>query len=353
MSKLQVGFVGLGRAAAHYAEIINKFYKDKIEISVGIDSFKDARDNWSEKYGCETKSNISDIDPSKVNFVIVITPSGSHAEDSKQLLQKGINVLCEKPIGLNIEEVQENIEIADKADLSYGGVFQNRMNKPILYIKKIFENEDFGNIISAGVKLQWCRFQEYYNDEWHGRWKTDGGVINQQAIHHIDALFHLFGPPKCLSGFSGNINNKLEAEDTFVASGVFQQGGFFTIEATTAVRPDDYAASLEIITDKYQISIGGIALNKLERFRKNGKDINEVLSDNSEEVINGYGNGHKYMLAQILNNWEQSNRIIFPLSAADSLNSLRYIHALYSSVENNSVISFSDDVRSVKLGQDV
>ena len=86
---------------------------------------------------------------------------------------------------------------------------------------------------------------------------------------------------------------------------------------------------------------------------KNGKDINEVLSDNSEEVINGYGNGHKYMLAQILNDWEQSNRIIFPLSAADSLNSLRYIHALYSSVENNSVISFSDDVRSVKLGQDV
>ena len=141
-------------------EIINKFYKDKIEISIGIDSFKDARDNWSDKYGCETRSNISDIDPSKVNFVIVITPSGSHAEDSKQLLQKGINVLCEKPIGLNIDEVQENIEIADGAGLSYGGVFQNRMNKPILYVKQIFENEDFGNIISAGVKLQWCRLQE-------------------------------------------------------------------------------------------------------------------------------------------------------------------------------------------------
>ena len=97
--------------------------------------------------------------------------------------------------------MQENIEIADKADLSYGGVFQNRMNKPILYIKKIFENEDFGNIISAGVKLQWCRFQEYYNDEWHGRWKTDGGVINQQAIHHIDALFHLFGRQNVYLGF--------------------------------------------------------------------------------------------------------------------------------------------------------
>ena len=46
-------------------------------------------------------------------------------------------------------------------------------------------------------------------------------------------------------------------------------------------------------------------------------------------------------------------KIIFPTSAESSLDSIKYIHALYSSVENNSIISFSDDVRSAKLGQDV
>ena len=47
----------------------------------------------------------------------------------------------------------------------------------------------------------------------HGKgWR----VINQQGIHHIDALFYLLGDPESLVGFEGNISNKLEAEDTFV-----------------------------------------------------------------------------------------------------------------------------------------
>ena len=243
--------------------------------------------------------------------------------------------------------------LAKEKNVLYGGVFQNRLNKPIKYIENLFSQNDFGKIISASVKLQWCRLQDYYNDEWHGRWKTDGGVISQQAIHHIDALFYLFGPPQFLSGFSGNINNKLEAEDTFVASGTLLKGGFFTIEATTAVRPEDFSASLEVVTDKYQISVGGIALNELTRVKLDGVELSNELKENSETVKNGYGNGHFHMLKEISKNFNDSGKIIFPTSAESSLDSIKYIHALYSSVENNSIISFSDDVRSAKLGQDV
>ena len=189
--------------------------------------------------------------------------------------------------------------------------------------------------------MQWCRLQDYYNDEWHGRWKTDGGVISQQAIHHIDALFFLFGPPQFLSGFSGNINNKLEAEDTFVASGTLLKGGFFTIEATTAVRPEDFSASLEVVTDKYQISVGGIALNELTRVKLDGVELSNELKENSETVKNGYGNGHYHMLKEISKNFNESGKIIIPTRAESSLDSIKYIHALYSSVENNSIISFN------------
>ena len=27
------------------------------------------------------------------------------------------------------------------------------------------------------VRLRWCRKQDYYEDNWHGTWKMDGGVI--------------------------------------------------------------------------------------------------------------------------------------------------------------------------------
>ena len=63
--------------------------------------------------------------------------------------------------------------------------------------------------------------------------------------------------------------------------------------------------------------------------------------------------GKTTLTVDVLTNCVDSGKIIFPTSAESSLDSIKYIHALYSSVENNSIISFSDDVRSAKLGQDV
>ena len=57
-----------------------------------------------------------------------------------------------------------------------------------------------------------CRFQEYYEDEWHGTWLNDGGVINQQAIHHVDATTYLVGGVKSLVSYGSNLSNKLQAE---------------------------------------------------------------------------------------------------------------------------------------------
>jgi hypothetical protein len=82
-------------------------------------------------------------------------------------------------------------------------------------------------------------------------------------------------------------------------------------------------------------------------------ELTNELKKNSENVENGYGNGHFHMLKEISKNFNDSGKIIFPTSAESSLDSIKYIHALYKSVENNSIISFSEDVRSAKLGQDV
>ena len=57
-------------------------------------------------------------------------------------------------------------------------------------------------MVSVSVRLRWCRLQEYYNDGWHGTWAQDGGVTNQQAIHHVDALTWICGNAKAVSAKS-------------------------------------------------------------------------------------------------------------------------------------------------------
>ena len=352
MEKLRLGLIGLGQVASHYENILrDNSLSDFVEISLGVDPIDEVRKKWQGRVKKYLMEDISHIDPNELDLALVLTPSGLHEEDSFRLLEKGINVLCEKPIGLNIEKVRDNIKLAKRKNIAYGGVFQNRFNKPVLLIKKLIDQGVFGKIISSSVRLQWCRLQDYYNDGWHGKWALDGGVINQQAIHHIDTLFYLLGAPKKAIGFSGNLNNSLEAEDTFVGSGQLESGGFFTLEATTAIRPHDIKASIEIMGDQAQASIGGVALNNLEYLQIGGKDAEEdILVKNSEDVENGYGNGHKFMLRLIVDTWIKEKKIKLPITARESLKVVKYIHALYSSVEEGKIINFDEEVKSKRLG---
>ena len=100
-------------------------------------------------------------------------------------------------------------------------------------------------------------------------------MINQQAIHHIDALNYIFGPIKKVSSFISKRLNKLEAEDTCVSIIELSDGALCTLEATTAARPKDFEASITVVGEKGMAKIGGIGLNKIDNWeiiKKNAKN---------------------------------------------------------------------------------
>ena len=102
-------------------------------------------------------------------------------------------------MSLRIEHAEELIDISSIKNKFCASIFQNRLNPAVDITKKAFENNRFGNLVSVSVRLRWCRLQDYYNDGWHGTWAQDGGVTNQQAIHHVDALTWICGEVKiCL-----------------------------------------------------------------------------------------------------------------------------------------------------------
>ena len=171
-----------------------------------------------------------------------------------------------------------------------GVAFQNRLNPAILKLSEAVNNNRFGKITTGTIRLRWCREQEYYEDGWHGTWAQDGGVINQQAIHHVDALNWLLGPVDSVCATMGNRKNQLEAEDTMVAILRFASGAMGTIEATTAATKD-VEASLSIIGETGMAVVGGIALNKIEvwDFEKPVHGDEEAKQTHSQEVPSGYG----------------------------------------------------------------
>ena len=115
------------------------------------------------------------------------------------------------------KQVLELEKIAKEKKLMYAVIFQNRLNPAMIKLKETFDKGRFGKIILNTIRLRWCRYQDYYEDGWHGTWNMDGGVINQQAIHHVDALQWVCGDIQEVCANAGNRLNDLEAEDTMTA----------------------------------------------------------------------------------------------------------------------------------------
>ena len=293
------------------------------------------------------------LNQKKIDLAIICSPSGMHYSHASILINKGINVLVEKPLTLTIHQSAKLEIMAKENKVLLNVAFQNRFNPAVQILKKNFLEGRFGKIVTSTIRLRWCRYQEYYNDEWHGKWASDGGVINQQAIHHIDALNWIVGPVEKVCAISTNRLNQLEAEDTLVAILKLKDGGLGTIEATTAARPEDFEASISVVGEKGMVEIGGIALNQIKTWKfidKIDTDSN-VIQKYSQDVPTGYGLSHITLLQKIIDSLlkKEKKNII---SAKETILSTKLIHALYKSDETKKWVLLSDEPISQRLGMD-
>jgi len=175
--------------------------------------------------------------------------------------------------------------------------------------------------------------------------------LNQQAIHHVDAMQWTCGHVKEVVAMQDNRLNELEAEDTTVALVRFQDGALGTIEVTTAARPRDMDASLTLIGEKGSASIGGIALNKVAQweFIESEEDDAHVPAKYSVEVENGYGYSHGPLIQEVVHRIH-AGELEAPISPRSAAETIRLIHGLYRSAEDKGAVEVSNNLRSKCLG---
>ena len=349
--KLKIAFIGCGRVFDHYFKLFKKNKIPLMEIVAccdkNADQLKKIKNKEVRKY-----TNFYDlVDSETLDLVLILTPSGTHYEHSKFFLKKNINVLCEKPMGLKIKECEELIKISEKQKVFFGVVYQNRLNNAIQFLRTEIQNKKLGKIIFCNVRLIWSRNNNYYNDGWHGTWKMDGGVLNQQLIHHLDSMINIVSKIMEINSFSSTLVNKLECEDTISASFKLENGALGQIIGTTGYRPKDTEASIELITDKGIFKIGGIALNMVSNWIVNGNEKKNKFYKYSEKVENGYGNGHEKLLNML------TKKLIYNKNVDDfrwckfrALETSKIVSKIYKSIEEKKNIKSKDKFYSSKLG---
>lgn len=348
---IKFGILGLGRVIENriYKVFKNELKNSKI-VSV-FDKNKKKNEKYSKLFKLKKSSSLKDFLNIDTDYIYIATESGNHAKNIKQCFDANKNVIVEKPPTLIANQLIELNKIANKKKLKFYVIYQNRLNKSVEYLKNQINRKFIKDIIFVNLKLLWCREQSYYND-WHGKWLYDGGVIAQQGIHYIDLLCYFFGEPiECVSVVS-NKSNKLQAEDTHLGMIKFKNQIVCQISLTTALRPKDFQATIEIFQKERQIQLNGLCCNKIDityfnpKYNKNLRSLKKY----SENVPTGYGLSHKKVFQNIIN-YDLKKDKKKPLEAINTLNTLKLLQMMYRSSEKKKWIKIKDKNLNSKLGR--
>src|SRR5262249_47988624 len=127
-----------------------------------------------------------------------------------------------------------------KAGVKLGTIFPSRFHDSSKAMKTAVENGRFGRLTLGDAYVKWFRTQQYYDSgAWRGTWALDGGgALMNQAIHTVDLLAWLMGPVAEVQANTATLaHERIEVEDTAVATLKFANGALGIIEATTAAFP--------------------------------------------------------------------------------------------------------------------
>lgn len=348
--RFKVAVLGCGRVSNRYREVLADELADRVEVVGACDQRAERAEGFVAATGGKAVADLESLVALAPDLVCILTESGNHARDALALLDRGCNVLIEKPVALRIEDAEAIRDAAKRAGLTAAVVKQNRYNPAMRFVREKVESGAFGRLISAEVRVHWCRYQDYYDDGWHGTWKMDGGVLAQQAIHHLDALQWLGGPIARVCAVGHALANRLEAEDTAAAVVEFESGAVGTIVATTAARDRDFEASVQLVGTNARAKVGGSALNRLENWFCVTADLSDQDAQErySQEVPSSYGLGHGPLIQDVLA--AVANRTPPPVDVDSAMQSLRLMHALYASMESGGWVALKQGPVSDRLG---
>jgi len=311
-----------------------------------FDLRQEAAEKLASEYGGTAYSDMAKfLADDDLEIVTVGTPSGAHLEPSMAALNAGKHVICEKPLEITLERIDQLTAAAETNGKTIAAVLNRRFHPGMDAFKKASDEGRFGTLTNASAYVKWYRDQAYYDSAgWRGTWALDGGgALMNQSIHTVDSLLYLAGPVKSVQANTACLaHERIEVEDIVVAIVEFESGARGVIECSTCTwSKDGHPARVQLAGTEGSVFLADEAFEIWDFMEEKPEDA-EIrstlmkgqetgLGANDPSAINFYQ--HQRNFEEVVNAIAEGREPT--TSASEARKPVALITAIYESAQND------------------
>lgn len=338
MADIGIGIIGTGSIVNTYVKCIEELEETKL---IALYSTSSGRiEDGQELFGAPVSNDLQEfLNHPEIDLICVCNKSGLHGHAGVSAANAGKHILCEKPLEVTTEKIDEVIKASKENNVKLGCVLQNRCGQPYKAVENVVKNGLLGKLLLGNAHINWYRSKEYYADNpWRGTKEFDGGAaFMNQGIHTIDLLLNLMGDVQSVFGNMKTLVHDIECEDLGTGILNFENGAIGTITAGTALYPG-YPERLEIYGVKGSILMEG---GKIKMWNVPG--ITVPVNKNSKESTSGAADptkighlNHKIVLQDMVGAIKENRPPM--VDGQEARKAVEVITVLYRSSEEEKLI---------------
>jgi predicted dehydrogenase len=210
-SPVRFGLIGAGAIAQAYAQAFAK--TDRAVLTAVADCNLAAAERMAASVGCQAYEGYEAmVESAELDATIVCTPPASHREICCDLLDRGLHVLCEKPLSISSAAAMEMITAADLRGLVFTMASKFRYVEDVRKAKTLIESGTVGEVVL---------FENVFTGrvDMSQRWNSNpaiagGGVLIDNGTHSVDVTRYCLGELAEVQAMEGNRIQFLPVEDT-------------------------------------------------------------------------------------------------------------------------------------------
>jgi predicted dehydrogenase len=233
----------------------------------------------------------------RVDFISIATPNHTHHEIAKAAIEAGFNVICDKPLTLNVKQAEELAGLVEKRKVVFA-VTHNYTGYPLVrQARQMVKSGELGEIqaIRSSYIQGWLRTRLELQDQKQASWRTDPGKSGAAGCFG-DIGTHAFNLARYISGLipaqiSANLKTfeKGRALDDYGHAVIrFENGGLGTVTASQISHGRENDLFIEVDGTKGAIQWRQEEPNVMV-FRQNGKPHALYTRDPNAPFMNEMG----------------------------------------------------------------